>query len=167
MKTIISLLLVSLLGLTLFFLNGAIGSWMDRMLFDDKLRLSKAYGPLEQGNMDGHEKALTDYVIANRGSKPLRALALYNLGVCALARAERGDPVGAKDAFFYFKEALRNDPLLFPAKFNLEILLRADSQRPKPEGEQTSNPEGDLEEVDEEELREGILFPPPFLGSTP
>lgn len=167
MKKMVLLFMVSLVGLGLFFLNGIAGSWIDRMLFDDKIRLSEAFRHLEQRNIEAYEKALTEYVLANRGSKSLRALALYNLGDFALERARQGDPVAAKDALFYFKEALRNDPLLFPAKFNLEILIRSGRDQEKAGGDQKSSPKDRKQEKNGEEPKEAVVFPPPFLGSSP
>lgn len=168
MKKSILLLAAAVLGVALLSLGGVAGSWLDRMLFDDEVRLSEAFGHLAQGDMDAHEKALKEYVLAGGGSKPLRSLALYNLGNCALARAQGGDPVAAKDAMFYFKEALRNDPLLYPAKFNLEILTRSGEEEKKAGGSSESGPKERTDEKDEEEeTRESLVFPPPFLGSSP
>jgi hypothetical protein len=168
MKEITAFLLVTLLGATLFLLNGPVGPWADNLLFDEEIRLSEAYGYLEQGDQEAHEKGLAQYILAGGGSKSARALALYNLGHSALTRAHRGDPAAAKDAIFYFKEALRNDSLLFPAKHNLEILVRMNEEKRKSEGRDTAkNRDGEKAEHEEEKTDEGLNFPPPFLGSTP
>jgi hypothetical protein len=168
MKKIVALLMVSFFGLILFLLNGTIGRWADNLLFDREIRLSEAYGYLEEGNPEAHDKALTEYILADGRSKTSRALALYNLGNSAMTRSQGGDPAAAKDALFYFKEALRNDPQLFPAKYNLEILIRMNEEKRKAEGRDPVNHRADDEEGEEEEKQEeGLTFPPPFLGSAP
>ncbi|MDD5204940.1 MAG: hypothetical protein PHS17_05940 [Desulfobacterales bacterium] len=168
MKEIGAFLLVALLGLILFLLNGPLGRWADNLLFDQEVRLSKAYAYLEQGDQEAHEKGLAEYILAGGGSRSGRALALYNLGNSALSKARRGDPAAAKDAVFYFKEALRNDSLLFPAKHNLEILVRVNEEKRAAEGRDTVKDQDGRKEVNSEERTdEGLTFPPPFLGSTP
>jgi hypothetical protein len=167
MKKMILLSALFLVGLSLFLMNRTIGAGIDRMLFDHEIRLTEANSRLEKGDMDGHEKGLTEYVLTEGGSMTLRAIALYNLGNCALARAAQGDPAAGKDALYYFREALRNDPLLFPAKFNLEILTRSRSGKDEQEGEGEAGPETARTQEETEDLEEGVVFPPPFLGSTP
>ncbi|RJR39646.1 MAG: hypothetical protein C4576_20920 [Desulfobacteraceae bacterium] len=168
MKKNIVFALAFLFGLILFLLNGPIGSRVDNIIFDQEIRLSKAFNDLEKGDQEAHDKGLAEFILSGRGSKPVRALALYNLGNSALTRAGKGDQAAAKDVLFYFKEALRNDPLLFPAKFNLEILVRANKEKEKGEGRDTSKQrEGEQEESKEQKPDEGLDFPPPLLGSTP
>lgn len=166
MKRIGALIGISLLGVVLLLLNRPIESGVNTIFFHQQIRLSEAFRYLEEGKMQDHEKALRDYLLADKnGSKKLRALALYNLGSCSLARTGPEDP--NKDALFYFKEALRNDPSLFPAKFNLEILLRkfetSGNAQEKPKTEKPLKFEGE----EQEEKGEGLTVSPPTLGGNP
>jgi len=168
MKKNIFFTLFSLFGLVLFLLNGPLGSWADNLVFEQEIRLSRAFSDLEKGDQEAHDKGLAEYILSGRGSKPVRALALYNLGNSALTRAGRGDQAAAKDALFYFKEALRNDSLLFQAKYNLEILIRKNGDKEKAEGQDTGKQqEGEQQGEQKQKPDEGLSFPPPLLGNTP
>ncbi len=153
------------LGLALIFLSGTIGERLDRSFNRDKLAFSRATRFLEQGNRPEYENTLKDFILNQKSSPPLRALAFYNLGNVSLEKAMGGDPAAAKDALFYFREALRNDPHLFPAKNNLELLLRMEKNREKKEKSESSQQETEGKKQDT--TKKGPVTKPPVLGSNP
>lgn len=169
MRKIFALVFVLLLGGSLFFMDGLWGSWADRVLFGRELKFGQAQRLLAEGRLDSNERLLKEFVLEGGGPGNLRALALFHLGNHSILRAMQGDPTGAKDADFHYREALRNDPALFPAKANLEILIRASEGKKKSQEEPDSSDEGEERsmESEEDESQRGPTVSPPFLGNTP
>ncbi len=82
-----------------------------------------------------------------------------------MGKASGGDPAAARDARFYFEEALRNDPALFPAKYNLELLLKKAQQETEKKKDGSSQEGRQTEE--KKELEQTPVVKPPFLGTNP
>lgn len=124
MKRLILCSLFLILGLLLVLMNQRAASWYDRCFHWEEVELSRASTLLKEGKTEDYETALKNLVMADKGSEKIRAVALFNLGCSSLDKAESGDSAALKNARFYFKEALRNDPSLFSAKYNLELVMR-------------------------------------------
>ncbi len=157
------------LGLGFIFLGGILGPWVDQVFHRPELLLSQSADLYEEGNLDACEKALKEFILLERASPNLRSVAFYNLGSISVDKARKGDPGATEDALFYFKEALRNDPLLFPAKYNLELLLRMRRKEESREGKSQGSSQNHPSSTDEqkEKLKQGLTTKPPFLGSNP
>ena len=165
MRKVVLLSFLMLLGFTLVVLSGPIASRLDWILYREEILFSRASEKLEQGNLGIHENTLKDLILRENVSQKLRSLALFNLGVASLAKASQSDPAAARDATFYFQEALRNDPLLFPAKYNLELLLKNAGGRDK-DAKTGSSREGAQAE-EEREMKRSVVVKPPLLGTNP
>ncbi len=166
MKKLYLLGFLILLGLALVLLSAPAGYRLDRFLYPGDLLLSQASEFLERGDVGKYESTLKDYVVSDDHNDKLRSLALYNLGNLSVEKALRGDPGAGKDALFYFKEALRNNPNLFPAKYNLELLLKASKSEEKEKKD--SSPKRPREEEEKKDPREKAPVPKPaFLGPNP
>ncbi len=166
MKKFLLLGFLILLGMTLVILNGPAGSWLDRFLYPGDLLLSQASEFLQRGDAGKYESTLKDYIVSDDRNDRLRSQAFYNLGNLSVEKAMRGDPSAGKDAFFYFKEALRNDPNLFAAKYNLEILLKASQS--EEQQKKNSSRERPGEEKEKKDPQEKAPVPKPaFLGPNP
>lgn len=164
----ILLVFILLLGGSLFFMDGLWGSWADRIFFSRQLKMAENDQLLTQGRLEDHEKGLKEYVLEEGGPVQLRALALFRLGNHSIGKALQGDPTAAKDADFYFREALRNDPSLLPAKANLEILIKQSEEKKKtPERQESTQEEAGSDSSEEQESQKGPTVSPPFLGNTP
>ncbi len=168
MKKLYLLGLFILLGIGLVLLSAPAGSRLDRFLHPGDLLLSQASEFLERGDVGKYESTLKDYVVSDDHNDKLRSLALYNLGNLSVEKALRGDPGAGKDALFYFKEALRNDPSLFPAKYNLELLLKASRSEEDQKQNSSSRKQRQQEEEGKKDPREKAPVPKPaFLGPNP
>jgi hypothetical protein len=156
-------------GLAFLFLGGFLAPPGDRIFHPAELLLSESSQLCQEGKLDACENALKNFILQEPGSPKLRSVAFYNLGTLSLEKAGNGDPIAAKDAVFYFKEALRNDPLLFPAKYNLELLLRSSPSKDDQEGQgQASSPGNQPSGEDEKEkMKRGLTAKPPHLGTNP
>ncbi len=153
------------LGLALLVLGGTLASRLDRILYREEILFAQAAADYKQGETEKYQGALKDLVVAADISERGRALALYDLGVAAFKRAAGGDVAAARDAAFYFRQALRNDPLLFPAKYNLELLRQERGEEEKKTGDGPSRPDPKGRQ-DTQESR-SLIVKPPFLGTNP
>jgi hypothetical protein len=153
------------LGLLLVSLRERIAEQTDRILFQAEMDLKHASALIQQGKRPEFEKALKDFVLKERGSEKLRSIAFYNLGTSLMEKASNGDSTAGKDALFYLRESLRNDPSLFPARYNLELLLDM-----KGDPDEKKQPSTDNESTETEENSKAQKAPTPepsYLGKNP
>lgn len=165
MKKNILFILGILCGTGLMLFHERIGSGLDDILLAPQALEYRANLFLAQERLEEYEATLRQIVLDPKSSGRHRATAFYNLGARWLQKSSQGHPTAAGEALFCFREALRNDPSLFPAKYNLELLGRTTENSKKKEGEDDSgNSEGK-----EPEMSKGRLpvLTPPRLGDTP
>ncbi len=165
MKKFIILILGIFCGIGLILFHDRIGSVMDDTFLEPQTLQYRADQFLAQGRPEEYEATLREIVLAPRTSARYRATAFYNLGACSLEKASQGHPTAAGEAVFYFREALRNDPSLFPAKYNLELLgRRAESSKEK----EARDASGQSEREQRNEKKGGApVLTPPQLGDNP
>ncbi len=165
MKKFYLLILGIFCGAGLILFHDRIGSMMDNTFLEPQALQYRADQFLTQGKYDEYEAALREIVLDPRTSTRYRAIGFYNLGACSLEKASQGHPTAAGEALFYLREALRNDPSLFPAKFNLELLGRKTETPKRKEADDAS---GDSERMQDNEKKGGTpTLVPPQLGDNP
>lgn len=163
---VLLLLLGVVCGAALVLLDQILAPWSDKLFFPQQFLLGRANGLLKEGKTEDFEEALRTYILDPEGAPKLRAWAFFNLGNCALDKALRGDSSAAQEALFCFREALRNDPSLFPAKHNLELLMKA-ARNDDRRQEDPSSPRESKAEEGRQPLFKGHTTRPPYLGSSP
>ncbi len=158
------------LGAAFIFLGEVLAPRADLLFHPAEILLARSSQLCQDGSLDACEGALKDIILRGHNSPKLRSLAFYNLGSIALEKAHQGDPAAVNDALFYFKEALRNDPLLFPAKHNLELLLRTSQRKDEKEGQNRGSSSRNSQssgEGEKEKMKSGLTTRPPYLGTNP
>ncbi len=165
MKKIILLILGIFCGTGLILFHERIGSVLDNTFLEPQTLHYRANELLSQGRVEEYEATLREIILNPRSSAQYRATAFYNLGDSSLEKSSQGNMNLSGEALFYFREALRNNPSLFPAKYNLELLGRKTkiSNQKKPE-DQSGNSE--QTEGDDKKGRLPNLTPP-RLGDNP
>lgn len=165
MKKFILLILGILCGTGLMIFHQSIGSALDNVLLEPQALQHRANQLLVERKLEEYEAILREIVLDPRSSGRYRATAFYNLGACSLEKSSQGHPTAAEEALFYFREALRNDPSLLPAKYNLELLGRRTETSKEKEANDAS---GHSERMQGNEKKGGApILTPPQLGDNP